>query len=68
MAAVGILYGRGDARRYETNPATRETDWVKWLILTAALTFFLLFLLMPLIMNRCQCKMQIEKCKSQNAK
>ncbi|SDX46466.1 sulfate ABC transporter permease subunit CysW [Thiocapsa roseopersicina] len=49
MVAVGTLYGRGDARRYETNPATRETDWVKWLILTAALTFFLLFLLMPLI-------------------
>lgn len=49
MAAVGIVYGRGDARRYEINPATRETDWVKWLILTAALSFFLLFLLMPLI-------------------
>ncbi len=49
MAAVCAVYGRGDARRYETNPATRETDWVKWLILTAALTFFLLFLLMPLI-------------------
>ncbi|CRI65368.1 Sulphate ABC transporter, permease protein CysW [Thiocapsa sp. KS1] len=49
MTAVGAVYGRGDARRYEANPATRETDWVKWLILTAALTFFLLFLLMPLI-------------------
>ncbi|HSO84008.1 sulfate ABC transporter permease subunit CysW [Thiocapsa sp.] len=49
MAAIGALYGRGDARRYETNAATRETAAVKWLILTAALSFFLLFLLMPLI-------------------
>ncbi|MFB1487138.1 MULTISPECIES: sulfate ABC transporter permease subunit CysW [unclassified Thiocapsa] len=49
MAAIGALYGRGDARRYETNAATRETSVVKWLILTAALSFFLLFLLMPLI-------------------
>ena len=49
MAAIGALYGRGDARRYETNAATRETSAVKWLILTAALSFFLLFLLMPLI-------------------
>ncbi|RKT43650.1 sulfate ABC transporter permease subunit CysW [Thiocapsa rosea] len=49
MAAIGALYGRGDARRYETNAATRESSAVKWLILTAALSFFLLFLLMPLI-------------------
>ena len=49
MAAVAALYARGDARRYETNAATRETSAVKWLILTAALGFFLLFLLMPLI-------------------
>jgi sulfate/thiosulfate transport system permease protein len=49
MAAIGALYGRGDARRYETNAATRETSAVRWLILTAALSFFMLFLLMPLI-------------------
>ncbi len=49
MAAVGVLHGRADARRYENNAATREAPWVKWTILTIALGFFALFLLMPLI-------------------
>jgi len=35
--------------RFEARAATRETALVKWLILGAALTFFAVFLLMPLI-------------------
>jgi sulfate/thiosulfate transport system permease protein len=46
---AAILHARSDARRYEASAATREVLWVKWLILFAALTFFVLFLLMPLI-------------------
>jgi sulfate transport system permease protein len=48
MAAAGVLHGRVDARRFEANPATRESPWVRRLILGAALTFFALFLLLPL--------------------
>lgn len=48
MAAVGTL-GRADARRYENNAATRETPWVRRLILGSALAFFALFLLLPLV-------------------
>ena len=50
MAAVaGVLHARVDARRYETNAATREAPWVRRLILGAALSFFVLLLLMPLL-------------------
>ena len=35
--------------RFEARAATRETALVKWLILGSALTFFAVFLLMPLI-------------------
>jgi sulfate transport system permease protein len=35
--------------RFEARAATRETPLVKWLILGSALTFFAVFLLMPLI-------------------
>ncbi|HRO34723.1 sulfate ABC transporter permease subunit CysW [Thauera sp.] len=35
--------------RFEARAATRETPFVKWLILGTALTFFTVFLLMPLI-------------------
>lgn len=49
MAAAGVLHGRADARRFETNSATREAPWVKWTILGLALGFFALFLLLPLI-------------------
>jgi sulfate transport system permease protein len=41
-APVGLSY-------YEYNPATREPQWVKWSILTLALLFFGLFLLLPLV-------------------
>src|SRR5262249_19033463 len=37
------------AQRFEANPATREASWVKFTILTLALAFFILFLLLPLV-------------------
>ncbi len=36
------------ARRFEANPATRESPWVRRAILTLGLAFFALFLLLPL--------------------
>ncbi|MBT9457188.1 MAG: sulfate ABC transporter permease subunit CysW [Burkholderiaceae bacterium] len=48
-AALGIPALKRGAQRYESNPATREAPWVKWTILTISLSFFALFLLMPLI-------------------
>ena len=36
------------ARRFETNAATREPAWVKGVLMTVALTFFALFLVLPL--------------------
>jgi len=35
--------------RYQDNPATREAPWVRRLLLALALTFFALFLLLPLV-------------------
>ena len=49
MAAAGVLHGRVDARRFETNAATREAPWVRRAILAVALGFFALFLLLPLV-------------------
>ena len=41
---------RGDAAiRFESREATREVPWVKWTILGISLTFFAVFLLMPLV-------------------
>jgi sulfate/thiosulfate transport system permease protein len=48
MAATGTLHRRHLARRFETNPATREPPWVRRLILTIAITFFAIFLFLPL--------------------
>jgi len=48
-AALGIPSLKRGAQRYESNPATREAPWVKWTILTISLSFFALFLLMPLV-------------------
>ncbi|MBT9500913.1 MAG: sulfate ABC transporter permease subunit CysW [Burkholderiaceae bacterium] len=48
-AALGIPALKRGAQRYESNPATREAPWVKWTILTISLSFFALFLLMPLV-------------------
>jgi sulfate/thiosulfate transport system permease protein len=48
--AAGALDRRGDrAARFEANAATREARWVKWLVLGVSLTFFVVFLLLPLI-------------------
>ncbi len=35
--------------RYQSNPATREQPWVRWTLLGLGLSFFALFLLLPLI-------------------
>ncbi|MFW2457853.1 sulfate ABC transporter permease subunit CysW, partial [Methyloversatilis discipulorum] len=44
------LHAAGDvAARFEGRAATREPAWVKWTIIAISLTFFVLFLLMPLI-------------------
>jgi len=37
------------AQRLELSAATRERPWVKWTVLTVALGFFALFLLLPLV-------------------
>ncbi|WP_295445378.1 sulfate ABC transporter permease subunit CysW [uncultured Thiodictyon sp.] len=53
MAITATLHGGSPiahgAHRYENNAATREQPWVRRLILTLALAFFVLFLLMPLV-------------------
>ncbi|ENO90743.1 sulfate ABC transporter permease subunit CysW [Thauera linaloolentis] len=50
MAGATTLHLGGDqATRFESRAATRETPLVKWLILGTALSFFTIFLLMPLI-------------------
>lgn len=51
MAAVAsALSWQGDrAARFESSAATREARWVKGLILGVSLTFFVVFLLLPLI-------------------
>ncbi|MDO9319705.1 MAG: sulfate ABC transporter permease subunit CysW [Gammaproteobacteria bacterium] len=35
--------------RFERNLATREAPWVKWTLLTLSLSFFALFLILPLV-------------------
>lgn len=47
--AVSSLGLKSGTNIYETNPATSEPRWVKWVLLTIALSFFGLFLLMPLV-------------------
>lgn len=46
---VGGIQARQGAAIYEQNPATAEPRWVKWSILAIALSFFALFLLLPLV-------------------
>ena len=43
-----VLWESRHRSRFETNAATREATWVKALILALSLSFFALFLLMPL--------------------
>lgn len=48
--AVGHLHGSANiAARFENNLATRDSKWVKYTVLGVGLTFFLIFLIMPLI-------------------
>ncbi|RIX46270.1 MAG: sulfate ABC transporter permease subunit CysW [Rhodocyclales bacterium GT-UBC] len=47
--ATSLHLGGIPAERFEANPATREPVWVKWAIIITALSFFALFVLMPLI-------------------
>ncbi|MEW5755943.1 MAG: sulfate ABC transporter permease subunit CysW [Pseudomonadota bacterium] len=50
MAGAVAMHWSGDrAARFEANAATREPRWVRWTILGLALTFFAVFLLLPLI-------------------
>ncbi|HSG23542.1 MAG TPA: sulfate ABC transporter permease subunit CysW [Azonexus sp.] len=50
MAGATTMHLGGDhAARFESKAATRETPLVRWTILTLALGFFIIFLLMPLI-------------------
>ena len=50
MAGATTMHlGSDHAARFESRAATSETPLVKWTILALALTFFTLFLLMPLI-------------------
>lgn len=44
-----MRHGNHPAARFENRAATREAPQVKWLILTLSLTFFAVFLLLPLI-------------------
>ncbi len=47
---IGALYKESNkASRYESNAATREPIWVKWLLVIISLSFFAIFLLLPLI-------------------
>lgn len=48
-AATTPHIGSALADRYESNPATRESPWVKWTIIGISLVFFTLFLLLPLL-------------------
>jgi sulfate transport system permease protein len=50
MAGATALHAKADhAARFESRSATREPTWVKWTLIGVSLTFFALFLLMPLI-------------------
>ncbi|MET0639089.1 MAG: sulfate ABC transporter permease subunit CysW [Hyphomicrobium sp.] len=51
MAVVGATFdARLDgARKFEANPATRDSSWVKFVVLSLGITYFAIFLLLPLI-------------------
>lgn len=51
MSSVAIAASpqSGGASRFERNAATRDAPWVKALVIGVGLTFFLIFLLLPLI-------------------
>jgi sulfate transport system permease protein len=45
---VSSLNWSDSSRRFESKSATREPTWIKWTLIAVALTFFAVFLLMPL--------------------
>ena len=47
--ATSLKAARDHSTRYEANAATREPAWVKWTLLGVSLTFFAVFLLLPLV-------------------
>jgi sulfate/thiosulfate transport system permease protein len=47
--AVATLDARVGSGKFESNPATRDSRWVKFLVLGLGLTYFTIFLLLPLI-------------------
>ncbi len=47
--ATSLKAARDNSTRYEANAATREPAWVKWTLLGVSLTFFAVFLLLPLV-------------------
>ena len=51
MSSVAIAASpySGGSSRFERNAATRDAPWVKGLVIGVGLTFFLIFLLLPLI-------------------
>jgi len=48
-AASTLRHGPGHGARYQDNPATRESPWVRRLLLGLGLSFFALFLVLPLL-------------------
>ncbi len=48
-AATALHWHGGQANTYERRAATREAPWVKGLILAVALSFFAIFLFLPLV-------------------
>ncbi|WP_034431331.1 sulfate ABC transporter permease subunit CysW [Candidatus Contendibacter odensensis] len=49
MAALVASHWTVHSRRFETSAATREPTWVRGMLITIALAFFALFLLLPLV-------------------
>ncbi len=47
--AARLAPNSGSATRFEANLATRDKPWVKYLVLGIGLSYFLIFLLLPLI-------------------
>jgi sulfate transport system permease protein len=47
VSTLGVPQKSGG--RYQNNPATREARWVRYLLLSLGLSFFALFLVMPLV-------------------
>ena len=48
--AVATLDARADtASKFEANPATRDSPWVKFVVIGLGVTYFVIFLLLPLV-------------------